>query len=38
MMLVASDGLDLVLFVVVDEVRWGPQELFAMFNCLNVWG
>ncbi len=35
---VALDGLDLVLFVIVDEVRWGPRELFTMFNCLNVWG
>jgi len=38
MMLVAPDGLDLVLFSVVDKVRWGPQVVLAMFFCLHVWG
>jgi hypothetical protein len=38
MMSVASDGLDLVLFFVVDKVRWGPREVFSVFFCLHVRG
>ena len=38
MMSVAPDGLDLVLFFVVDKVRWGPREVFSMFFCLYVRG
>jgi len=38
MMSVASDGLNLVLFFVVDEVRWGPREVFSVFFCLHVRG
>jgi hypothetical protein len=32
-MSVALDGLDLVLFFVVDKVRWGPREVFSVFFC-----
>jgi hypothetical protein len=35
---VASDGLDLILFFIVDEVRWGSQEVFSVFFCLYVRG
>jgi hypothetical protein len=35
---VASDGLDLVLFFVVDKVRWGSREVFSVFFCLYVRG
>src|SRR6266851_7407350 len=38
MTLVAPDGLDLVLFSVVDEVRWGSRIVLAMFFCLYKWG
>ena len=38
MMLVALDGLDLVLFFVVDKVRWGPREVSSVFFCLYVRG
>jgi len=31
---VASDGLDFVLFSVVDKVRWGPRIVFPVFFCL----
>jgi len=36
--LVALDGLDLVLFIVIDEVRWWMGEVFSMFYCFNIWG
>src|SRR5216683_1868082 len=35
---VAPDGLDFILFLVVDKVRWGPQIVFSMFACLYVGG
>ncbi len=35
---VAFDGLDLVLFLVVDKVRWGPQVVLPVFFCLHIWG
>ena len=38
MTLVASEGLDLVLFLVVDKVRWGPRIVFSVFFCLHEWG
>ena len=38
MTLVASDGLDFVLFSVVDKVRWGPGIVLPMFFCLHKWG
>ncbi len=38
MMLVAADGLDFVLFVVIDQVRWWSQEVFSVLHCFNVWG
>jgi len=31
---VASDGLDFVLFSVVDKVRWGSGIVLSMFFCL----
>jgi hypothetical protein len=31
LMSVASDGLNLVLFFVVDKVRWGSREVFSVF-------
>ena len=37
-MSVASDGLDLVLFFVVDKVRWGSQEVFPVFFCFYIRG
>ena len=38
MTLVASDGLNLVLFSVVDKVRWGSRIVLSMFFCLHKWG
>ena len=38
MTLVASDGLNLVLFSVVDKVRWGLGIVFSMFLHLYKWG
>ena len=35
---VALDGLDFILFLVVDKVRWGPQVVFSIFFCLHVRG
>jgi len=35
---VASDGLDLILFFIVDKVRWGSREVFSIFFCLYVRG
>ncbi len=35
---VAPDGLDLVLFLVVDKVRWGPRVVLPMFFCLYIGG
>ena len=31
---VASDGLDFILFSVVDEVRWGSGIVLPVFFCL----
>ena len=33
---VVMDGLDFILFVVIDEVRWWPQEVFAVFYCFDI--
>jgi len=35
---VAPDGLDFVLFSVVDKVRRGPGVVFSVFFCLHKWG
>ena len=35
---VAPDGLDLVLFLVVDKVRWGSGIVLSVFFCLHKWG
>ena len=35
---VAPDGLDLVLFSVVDKVRWGSRIIFPVFFCLYIGG
>ncbi len=35
---VAPDGLDLILFLVVDKVRWGSGVVFPVFFCLYEWG
>ena len=36
--LVAPDGLDLVLFSVIDKVRWGSRIVLSVFFCLYVGG
>jgi hypothetical protein len=38
MMSVASNGLDLVLFFVIDKVRWWSGEVFSVLFCFNIWG
>ena len=38
MMLVVPNGLDFVLFFVVDKVRWGSGIVFSMFFCFDKWG
>jgi len=38
MTLVASDGLDFVLFFVVDKVRWGSRVVLFMFFCFDIRG
>src|SRR6266851_7838474 len=35
---VASDGLNLVLFLVIDKVRWGSGVILPVFFCLYKWG
>ena len=35
---VASDGLDFVLFSVIDKVRWGSGIVLPMFLHLHKWG
>src|SRR6266851_2996699 len=35
---VASDGLDLILFLVVDKVRWGSGVILPVFLRLYKWG
>ncbi len=35
---VAPDSLDLVLFLVVDKVRWWSRIVLSMFFCLHIWG
>jgi len=35
---VATDGLDFVLFLVVDKVRWWSGEVFSVFFCFDVRG
>jgi len=35
-MLVAADGLDFVLFVIINEIRWWPGVVFFMFGCFDV--
>jgi len=35
---VAANGLDLVLFFVVDKVRWWSGEVFSVFFCFDIWG
>jgi hypothetical protein len=35
---VAPDGLDFVLFFVVDKVRWGSGVVFSVFFCFDEWG
>jgi len=38
MTLVASDGLDFILFFTFYQVRGWPQVVLAVFFCLDVWG
>ena len=38
MTLVAFDGLDFILFLVIDKVRWGSGIVFSMFFCFDEWG
>ena len=35
---VASDGLNLELFFIIDKVRWGPREVFSVFFCFYIRG
>jgi hypothetical protein len=35
---VASDGLDFVLFFVVDKVRWWSRVVLPVFFCFDEWG
>jgi len=37
MMSVAADGLDFILFVVIDKVRWWSGVVFSVLGCFNVW-
>jgi len=37
-MSVALDGLNFVLFFVINKVRWGPQVVFSIFFCFNIRG
>ncbi len=37
-MSVAPDGLDLVLFSVIDKVRWGSRIVLPVFFCLHIGG
>ena len=36
--LVISDLLHLVLFFIIDKVRWGMGVIWAMGMCFNIWG
>jgi hypothetical protein len=38
MTLVASDGLDFILFFTFYQVRGWPQVVLAVFFCLDIWG
>ncbi len=38
MMLVITDGLDFVLFIIINEVRWWLGVVFAVFARFDVWG
>ncbi len=38
MMLVAADGLDLILFSTSHEVRWWMGVVFSVFFCFAIWG
>jgi len=38
MMLVAADGLNLILFIIINEVRWWSGVVFAMFARFDMWG
>jgi hypothetical protein len=35
---VAANGLDLILFFVINKVRWWMGEVVAVFFCLDIWG
>ena len=37
MTLVASYGLDFVLFFVINKVRWRSRVVLAVFFCFGVW-
>ncbi len=37
MMLVVTDGLDFVLFVIIDKVRWWSGVVFSVFDCFDIW-
>jgi hypothetical protein len=38
MTLVAPDGLDFVLFFIIDKVRWGSGIVFSVFFCFDERG
>ena len=38
MMSMITDGLNLVLLIIIDEVRWWTGVVFSMFICFDVWG
>ncbi len=35
---VAPDGLNFVLFLVINKVRWGPRVVLPVFSCLHIRG
>ncbi len=38
MMLVAADGLNLILFIIINEVRWWSGVVFTVFTRFDIRG
>ncbi len=38
MMSMAADGLDFILFVIINKVRWWLGVVFSVFDCFDVRG
>ncbi len=38
MMSVIMNGLDLILFIIIDEVRWWSGVVFAVLICFSIQG